>query len=102
MPDLLRKHLSAFELEENEIQLSPHELDTGEYSSQSLDAFINAACASAQNTSSDYAEVLMAQNPEILDIVEWTKVSMDDWLAFSILMRNTIVEMVNRLLQNTR
>ena len=44
----------------------------------------------------------MAQNPEILDIVEWTKVSMDDWLTFSILMRNTIVEMVNRLLQNTR
>ena len=102
LPDLLRKHLSAFELEENEIQLSPHELDTGEYSRASLDAFINAASDSAQNTSSDYAEALMAQNPEILDIVEWTKVSMDDWLAFSILMRNTIVEKVNRLLQNTR
>ena len=55
-----------------------------------------------RDTTNDYAEALMAQSPEILDIVEWTKVPMDDWLTFSILLRNTIVEMVNRLLQNTR
>ena len=102
LPELLRKHCTVFELEENEIALNQHELDTGEYRSESLEAFINAACNSAENTTNDYAEALMAQSPEILDIVEWTKVPMDDWLTFSILLRNTIVEMVNRLLQNTR
>lgn len=102
MPELLRKHCTVFELEENEIALNQHELDTGEYRRESLEAFINAARNSAQNTTNDYAEALMAQSPEILDIVEWTKVPMDDWLTFSILLRNTIVEMVNRLLQNTR
>ena len=98
----MRRHLLAFEQEENEIELNQHELDTGEYTRDSLEAFIDAAATSAENTSCGYTEALMAQNPEILDIVEWTKVSMDNWLAFSILMRNTIVEMVNRLLQNTR
>ena len=49
-----------------------------------------------------YGDALMDQNPEILDIVEWTKVPSDEWLAFSLLLRNTVTEMVNRLMQSTR
>ena len=100
LPGLLRKHLAVFEREENELALDQHELDSGEYSAASLEAFIEAA-RTAAHSSSGYSEGLLSQSPEILDIVEWTKVPMDDWLAFSILMRNTIVEMVNRLAQST-
>ena len=62
LPDLLRKHLSVFEQEENEIELSQHELDTGEYGHASLEAFVDAASSAAVNTGSDYSEVTAVQD----------------------------------------
>ena len=102
LADLFRKACTLFERHEDELQLSNRELDTGEYSAESLEGFIGCAGAAVEVDPRSYSEALYAQNPEMLDIVEWTKVSADDWFAFSLLMRNTIVEMVNRLLQNTR
>jgi len=102
LPELLGKHLTLFEREENEVELNQHELDSGEYRSETLDGFIEAARTAVDEGGTGYSEALMAQSPEILDIVEWTKVPMDDWLALSIVMRNTIVEKVNRLLQSVR
>ncbi len=100
--ELFRKHVLWFEQTENEIELTKHELDTGEYSAASLDAYIDAGREAVETDPRSYGDALMAQNPEILDIVEWTKVSSDEWLAFSLMLRNTVTEMVNRLLQSTR
>ena len=99
---LFDKHLTWFHHQEDEFALTPQELETGEYHPESLAALIEAARASVDEDALPYSDALIAQNPELLDVVEWTGVAADDWLAFSILMNNTITEMVNRLLQSTR
>ena len=48
-----------------------------------------------------YSETLAAQNPEMMDLVEWTDISGGDWLAFSLLLRHAITGAVNRLLGST-
>jgi len=100
LSQLFRKACTLFERQEDELGLSSRELESGEYTAANLDGFVEAAQTAVAVDPRSYSEALMAQDPETLDIVEWTKVSADDWFAFSLIMRNTIVEMVNRL--NTR
>ena len=100
LSQLFRKACTIFEREEDALDISEGELDSGEFSVDSQQGFLEAARTAVEVDPRSYSESLIAQNPEMLDIVEWTKVSADDWFAFSLLMRNTIVEMVNRL--NTR
>lgn len=98
LPDLFRRHATWFEKGYDELALTPEEVETGRYRPASVEGLIGTARGAVDQDPRSYGEALMAQSPEILDLVEWTKVSAEDWLAFSLLLRNTITEMVNRLL----
>ena len=98
LPELFGKYTTRYEHGYDEIALDKDELDTGQYRPQSLRALVNAAREAVDSDPRTYNDALYAQNPEMMDIVEWTKISADKWLTLSLLLRNTITEMVNRLL----
>lgn len=101
LPDLFKKHVTWYDQAYGELELTSQEEETGQYSDRSVDALVDIARDSVEQSPRAYAEALSAQNPELMDLVEWTDVSAGDWLAFSLLLRHTITEAVNRLLAST-
>lgn len=98
LPELFRRHGLWFEQAYDELELQKDELETGRYRPESVDGLIAIARDAVDKDPRSYNDALIAQNPELMDIVEWTKVPADEWLALSLLLRHTITEMVNRLL----
>ena len=80
--------------------MTPAEVETGRYSEATIDALIEVHQA-MEHDPLFYSETLAAQNPEMMDLVEWTDMSGGDWLAFSLLLRHAITGAVNRLLGST-
>ncbi|MFP6647176.1 MAG: hypothetical protein VCF24_26980 [Candidatus Latescibacterota bacterium] len=101
MPGLFQKHATWFEQGYDELELTPAEVETGRYSEATIDALIEVANQAVEHDPLVYSETLAAQNPEMMDLVEWTDMSGGDWLAFSLLLRHTITGAVNRLLGST-
>ncbi len=101
LPALFHKHATWFEQGYDELELTPDEVETGRYRKATLDALIEVAQDAVEKDPVAYSEALSAQNPELMDLVEWTDVSAGDWLAFSLLLRHTITDTVHRLLAST-
>ena len=101
LPGLFQKHATWFEQGYDELELTPDEVETGRYREASVGALIDVANQAVDRDPLVYSEALAAQNPEMMDLVEWTDVSGGDWLAFSLLLRHTITRAVNRLLSST-
>ncbi len=101
LPGLFRQHAKWFEAGYDDLKLTPDEVESGRYRERSVEALIAIAREAVERDPRVYAEALSAQNPELFDLVEWTDVSAGDWLAFSLLLNQTISNAVNRLLAST-
>lgn len=101
LPGLFQQHAGWFEQGYDDIDLSPDEVESGRYREQNLTKLLETAQDAVDSSPRAYAEALSAQNPEIFDLVEWTDTSVGDWLAFSLLLRHTVTDAVNRLLAST-
>ena len=101
LPGLFQQHAKWFEQGYDELSLTPDEVESGRYHKRSIDGLIDVAREAVERAPRVYSEALSAQNPELLDLVEWTDVPAGDWLAFSLLLRHTVTDAVNRLLAST-
>jgi HD-like signal output (HDOD) protein len=101
LPGLFKKHVDWYERAYAELDLSADEEQTGAYRQRSIEALLQLATDAVERSPVAYSEALSAQNPELMDLVEWTDRSAGEWLGFTLLLRHTITEAVNRLLGTT-
>jgi CheY-like chemotaxis protein/HD-like signal output (HDOD) protein len=92
----------VFDMHKSQVPLSPGERETGHYQAKNVEGVISAAREAVRLDSKAYMFVLIDQNPEFLDIVEWTKASAEDLFALSLLLKDSITERVNDLFRSTR
>jgi hypothetical protein len=98
LPEIFQQHAAWFEQGYDELTLTADESESGRYQASTVDALVEVAKDAVEQSPQAYAETLSAQNPELMDLVEWTDISTGDWLAFSLLLRHTITYTVYRLL----
>ena len=86
------------------IGATPQEVDSGQYTQEHVEALI----ATSRRVVDEHAEVsgvyldlLVDQNPEILDIVTWLDTPVEELLALELLLRDAVVDRVNALFQGT-
>lgn len=101
LPGLFQQHARWFEEGYDGLELTAEEVESGRYQARTVEALVEVAHEAVERDPRVYSEALSAQNPELLELVEWTDVSAGDWLAFSLLLRQTITNAVNRLLAST-
>ena len=89
-----------FEEAKAELNLSPEEVDSGEYLPENVEFLLTAARDATRDrpTTGAYLEALVDQNPEFMDLLEWTQTSVEDLLSLSLLLREFLSNTVRSLL----
>lgn len=102
LTDLYQTLVGPYETAKQEMDLSSEEMDSGEYEGEHVEALIGAAKEATNPDSAAiaaYVEALIDQNPEFLDLQEWTDSSPEDLLSLSLLLKDYVSSAVNGLFQ---
>jgi hypothetical protein len=94
----------AFEAAKGDLDLSPDEVDSGEYEPEHVEALLAAAREAVTGSAAvtEYRDALVDQNPEFMNLVEWSNAPVEDLLALGLILQESITSMVNGLFQGAR
>ena len=105
LPSRYQQLTAPFEDAKAELSFSAEELDSGQYEPEHVEALLALAprvIDEDAGTTSEYVDALIGQNPEFLDLLEWTGRPAEEFLALSLLLKDFVSEMVNGLFQGTK
>ena len=102
LPGLYRQSAETFAALRGELEISPPELQSGDYRPENTDGLVRAAREAARQDSATYMHTLVDQNPEFLDLVEQTQVPAEELFALGLLLSDTIIERVTWTLRASR
>ena len=88
----------------SDLDISPDEIDSGEYSAAHVEGLVAAARVGAASGEAvtGFVDALVDQNPEFLFVQELTQSQPEDLLALSLLLKDFVSEVVNGLFQGTK
>lgn len=102
LPLRYQRLAGVFEKGKKRLSISREDLAEGLCAPAAIQGLISAAQEAVQQDNKAYVLALIRQNPELLDVVEWSKVKLSDLIALSLLLKDLLEERVNQLFQNTK
>ena len=102
LPTLFQQITDAFEKNSEQLSVSQKERDTGEYSTANVEALVATALETSEQDSRMFIDAQVDQNPELLALGERYELPAERLVAVTLLLKNSVVDLVNGLFQSTR
>ncbi len=102
LPRLFQQMTDAFEKNSEQVSVSQKERETGEYTPASIEALVATALETSEQESQTFMDARGDQNPELLALEERYELPAERLVAVTLLLKDTIVDLVNGLFQSTR